>query len=188
MSKSFALLLVLLSFAVQLFVSARMIYNQEETLKSGTAYKFKTWPIDPSDPFRGKYIVLNHTVRSFETNENWSDYKGKVYVYLKTDTTGFAAIKTVSRDPLPIPEDYVIAQSNYNYGKRVNFTLPFNRFYMNEHKAYDAERTMGLVQGDTTKICYGLVSIKNGTAVLRNVFIDDIPIQQYVENVQTKIE
>ena len=177
MNKSIYITLLFLLFAIQLFVPAQMIYQQEDTLVTGTAYKFKTEPIDPTDPFRGKFIVLNYDMDSFQTLEDgWYDYEGPVYVYLKKDTKGFASVKTVSRTVLDSTDDYVIAESNYNNGDIVNFDLPFNRFYMNENKAIDAEISVRNAQRDTTKICYGLVFVKGGNAVLEKVFIDDKPI------------
>ncbi|WP_350284296.1 GDYXXLXY domain-containing protein [uncultured Croceitalea sp.] len=173
-------------FAVQLFVPAQMIYQQEDTLVTGTAYKFKTRPIDPTDPFRGKYITLNYELNSFQTNEDWNDYTGNVFVYLTTDTEGFASVETVSKTLLDNENDYVIAESNYNYTKTVNFNLPFNRFYMNENKAYAAEVSVQNAQRDSIKTCYGLVYVKDGTAVLDNVFIDDMPIQQFVTEFQNE--
>lgn len=189
MNKSIYITLLFLLFAVQLFVPAQMIYQQEDALDTGTAYKFKTQPIDPTDPFRGKFIILNYDMDSFETDEDgWYDYNGNVFVYLKTDTEGFATVKTVSKTLLDSSDDYVIAESKYNNSKTVNFDLPFNRFYMNENKAYDAEISVRKAQRDTTKICYGLVFIKEGTAVLENVFIDDKPIQEFVKEYQQDLE
>ncbi len=188
MNKTIITGLLFLLFTIQLFVPAQMIYDQEATIKTGTAYKFKTRPIDPSDPFRGKYIVLNYELNSFKTEEDWSAYKGDVFVYLTTDTEGFATAKAVSKEFLETGDDYIIATSNYNHDKTVNFDLPFDRFYMNENKAYDAEVSVQNVQRDTTKTCYGLVYVKDGTAVLENVFIDDIPIQQFVEEYQKNKE
>ncbi len=185
MNKSATIIVLFLLFAVQLFVPAQVIYQQENALDMGSAYKFKTRPIDPSDPFRGKYIVLNYEMDSFETNdESWNDYKGTVFVYLKTDVEGFAAVKTVSKTQLDTPDDYFLTKSNYNYNGKVKFDVPFNRFYMNEYKAYDAEISVRKAQVDTTKTCYGLVYVKDGTAVLDNVFIDDTPIQEFVEEYQ----
>lgn len=188
MTKNIVIPVLITLFIVQLFVPAQMIYEQENTLTYGKAYKFKTRPIDPNDPFRGKYIALNYELDSFETEEDWSTYKGTVYVYLKTDPAGFAAIKTVSRELLDTSDDYVIAESRYNYGKHVHFNLPFDRFYMNEAKAYDAELSVRKAQRDTAKTCYGLVHVKNGTAVLANVFIDNVPIQRFVEDNQAELE
>lgn len=191
MNKSIYITLLFLLFAVQFFVPAQMIYQQEDALDTGTAYKFKTQPIDPTDPFRGKFIVLNYDMDSFETEEEgWNDYSGNVFVYLKTDTEGFAAIKTVSKTILDTSDDYLIAESSYNYNndKTVYFDLAFDRFYMNENKAYDAEVSVRKAQRDTTKICYGLVLVKEGTAVLDNVFIDETPIQEFVEEYQKESE
>lgn len=54
--------ILLLSFflvaVVQLYVPSKMIWDREEVLRTGTEYKFRTAPIDPTDPFRGKYITL----------------------------------------------------------------------------------------------------------------------------------
>jgi len=190
MNKSIYITLVFLLFAVQLFVPAQMIFQQEDALDTGTAYKFKTAPIDPNDPFRGKYIVLNYEMDSFETNEEgWNDYKGNVFVYLKTDEEGFATVKDVSKTLKDTSNEYVIAESRYNYNDtKVSFNLPFDRFYMNENKAYDAEISVRKAQVDTTKTCYGLVFVKDGTAVLDNVFINDTPIQEFVEKYQKEVE
>ena len=189
MNKSIYIISLFLLFSVQLFVPAQMVYQQEDALDTGTAYKFKTQPIDPNDPFRGKFIVLNYEMNSFETNDqSWNNYKGNVFVYLKKDAEGFATVKTVSKTQLPTPDDYFMAESNYNFNGKVNFDLPFNRFYMNENKAYDAEVSVQEAQVDTTKTCYALVYVKDGTAVLDNVFIDDKPIQEFVEAYQDKRE
>jgi hypothetical protein len=85
--------------------------------------------------------------------------------------------------------DYVIAktiwQSKYKNQDslyRVNFSLPFNRYYMAESKAYDAELAVRLRWNDTiVKNIYSLVYLKDGNYVLDNVFIDDMPIKAYVE-------
>lgn len=189
MNKSIYISLLFLLFAAQIFVPAQMVYQQEDALDTGTAYKFKTQPIDPSDPFRGKYIVLNYEMDSFETTEEgWSDYRGNVFVYLKTDLEGFATVKTVSKTLLDTSDDYFTAESTYNYNGEVNFDIPFNRFYMNENKAYDAEVSVRKAQRDTTSICYGLVYVKDGAAVLDNVFIDDKSIQEFVEEYRQDIE
>jgi uncharacterized membrane-anchored protein len=171
----------------QLFVPAQMIYQQEETIGTGKPYKFKTQPIDPTDPFRGKFITLNYEIESFQTTEDWP-YGEDIFIYLKTDKDGFAAVKTVSKTLIAIDEDYVMAKSYSAYNGNLNFEFPFDRFYMNENKAYDAEVSVRNAQRDSTSICYALVFVKDGTAVLNNIFIDDTPIQQFVEEYQQSVE
>ena len=49
----------------QWYVPSKMILDREDILKNGEEFKFLTQPIDPSDPFRGKYITLNSEMSIF---------------------------------------------------------------------------------------------------------------------------
>ena len=168
----------------QIFIPVQMIQNQELIIDTGVAYKFKTRPVDPTDPFRGKYINLNYEVNTFKTTDSLWGYEQEVYVYLETDSLGFAKVHQVSKLPLDLDKDYVIAQSGW-YNKReqqLHFRLPFNRYYMEETKAYDAEVAVRDRQRDSIQnLTYALVYVKDGEAVLNDVIIDDIPIKDYVE-------
>ena len=93
-------------------------------------------------------------------------------------------MKAISKE-VPEDPDYLKLKSNwYNaYEKRVEFSLPFNEFYMNETKAYDAEVAHANAQRDSLpNTTYALVYVLNGGAVLENVFINEVPIGEYVEN------
>lgn len=183
-SIKFVFVLFVLVAIAQLFVPIQMIFGQEHILKTGTPYKFKTQPIDPSDPFRGKYITLRYAVNLGATNDSIWNRNEDVYVYLKTDSLGFAEVKQISRQPLELTNDYVIAKANwYNYNTgELSFNLPFNRFYMKETKAKPAEDAFRKAQLDSLpNNTYGLVYVKDGKSVLDNVFINDIPIADFVE-------
>ncbi|WP_299526347.1 GDYXXLXY domain-containing protein [Winogradskyella sp.] len=171
---------------VQLFVPAKMIFDREDILKTGTVYKFKTRPVDPSDPFRGKYITLNYEMDSAESKDITWQRGEKILVYIESDSLGYAKVYDVSKDQLGTDKDYIEAKVIWNNGKSntVNFELPFDRFYMEESKAKPAEdiyreyNTQRNANNDT----YALVAIKNGEAVLKNVYINDNPIRYYIEN------
>lgn len=168
----------------QLFIPAKMILGQEDILDTGTAYKFKTQPVDPSDPFRGKYITLNYDMNSTQSNDTLWERKQDVYVYIKKDDFGFAELHDVSIEPLNIENDYVIAEVNwYNKKtKKLTFNLPFNRFYMEETKAKPAEDAYREAQRDSLpNNIYGLVYIKEGKAVLKDVMVNNVSIAKYVE-------
>ena len=53
-----ALLFIPIGLA-QLAVPGWMIYKHESVMREGAVYKFRTAPIDPRDPFRGEYVVLD---------------------------------------------------------------------------------------------------------------------------------
>jgi uncharacterized membrane-anchored protein len=59
----------------QLYVPLQMMFNQEDIMKTGTEFKFQTAPIDPYDPFRGKYITLFFKEREITVQNNikWSN-------------------------------------------------------------------------------------------------------------------
>ncbi len=166
----------------QLGIPLKMIYDSEDTLMTGTVYKFKTQPIDPTDPFRGKYITLNFEMNSFDTLDSSYVYGDKIRVYIENDSNGFAVAKEISKEPLKINADYVMAKVVNNYNGKVVFELAFNRFYMKETKAYDAERAYLETNRDEIEDnVYALVYVKEGRSVLENVIIAGIPIQEYVE-------
>ena len=82
---------------VQLYVPSKMILHREEILDTGKEYKFKTAPIDPTDPFRGKYITLRYDENMVEIQNEKDWVRGEtIYVFLAKDSDGFAKIKSGS--------------------------------------------------------------------------------------------
>jgi uncharacterized membrane-anchored protein len=169
---------------VQLYVPAKMIWDREEVLNTGTKYNFKTAPVDPNDPFRGKYITLNYDENTVEI-ENEDDWTigEKIYVHLTRDDDGFAKIKSVSKAKPTDNRDFLKAKVQSvtsNGSNRLAIDYPFDRYFMEESKAYDAELTYRQSQGDTSKMTYAMVSIKNGEAVLIDVLINEVSIREIV--------
>ena len=183
MKRKHIFILFILVAIAQIAVPAQMIFGRESILKSGTAFKFKTEPIDPSDPFKGKYIILSYDVDNVKTDDkDWQRQQG-VYISIANDSLGF--VKAISASiETPKVGDFVKANVNW-YSERdsiLRFSLPFNEFYMEETKAYDAELAHRKAQRDSLpNNTYALVYIKNGDAVLDNVFINEIPIATFVE-------
>lgn len=169
----------------QIYVPAKMILDQENVLKTGVEYKFKTAPVDPTDPFRGKYVTLrydNTNITLQDTTTNWYALR-EVYVKVTSDQAGFAKIVDVSANPFE-DGDYFKAWLNTTYVSNgqteLTVNYPFDRYYMDEFKAHDAELAYAEAQWDTSRVAYSLVSIKNGNAVLKDVLIDGVPIKDIV--------
>ena len=155
----------------QLFIPSKMIMDQENVLTTGTEYIFRTRPVDPNDPFRGKYITLDFQDNTFpiENNEGW-DRQEKIYAHLTTDAGGFAKIKNVTKTE-PAGSEYISATVQYVNARNDSYELvidfPFDRYYMEESKAKPAEETYREANRDTTQITYALVHVKNGEAVFK---------------------
>ncbi len=173
---------------VQLYVPAKMIWDREDVLDTGTAYKFKTAPIDPNDPFRGKYIMLSYeeTTVGVPNEQDWKVGES-IYASLITDNNGFAKIKSISKTAPTDNQDFIKAKVSFvtrNGSNTLTIDFPFDRYYMEESKAYEAEINYIQSQQDTSKTTYALVSAKNGEAVLKDVMIDGTAIRELVKSNQ----
>lgn len=188
-SKKLFVIGFVLTALVQLYVPANMIYNQENILNTGAEFKFKAAPIDPNDPFRGKYITLRFEAVNFTVqNKNEWTINEEVYVQLGKDSTGFAKIKSVSKKK-PDNQDYIKANIAFLTNDRTNnlrIQYPFDRFYMEESKAQAAENMYRESIIDSTKIAYALVNVKQGYAVISDVMIDGQSISELVRARQNK--
>lgn len=181
MNKTFLIIGFIVMVAAQWFVPGQMIVKQEQVLTAGTAYKFKTMPIDPSDPLRGKYIYLNFEMRKAFTKDSTIGYGDDLYVYLKNDVAGFAKATIASTEKLDLKQDYIKVEANSLYNDTITFRVPFSKFYMEESKAYSAEVLVRQANRDSLlNNCYGLVYIKDDIAVLDDVIVNDQPIKDYV--------
>ncbi len=172
-----------LMILAQLAVPSKMIWDQVSVTTEGEAFNFRTEPVDPTDPFRGKYIVLSfqdNTVLT-DSTEYWT-YDETAYAEIGTDDEGFAIVTALHKQAPSGTENYIQVSIMSHYGNgEVEIRFPFNRFYMEESKAYDAEMIYRESQWDEEQETYAIVYIKNGKAVLDDVVIDGVPIKEVVE-------
>jgi len=176
----------ILMVLIQLYVPARMIFNKEAVLTGGKEFKFKAAPVDPNDPFRGKYITLSFEENSTQVTDAEAWNQGDlIYVLITEDEKGFAKIISVSKEKPIYDEDYVTASIGYIINdslSMVTVEYPFTRFYMEESKAQGAEQAYRESTRDSTQVTYVLVSIKNGEAVIKDVLIDGVPIREVAKS------
>jgi uncharacterized membrane-anchored protein len=180
-NKNSLITLFLFVVIAQLFVPSQMIYNQEDILNTGKIVKFQCEPIDPNDPFRGKYINLRFKESAIKV-KNLKEWNSNETIFAKIETSkdGFAKIKSISRTEPTDNSTYLKLKINYiaDYENKIYLDFPFNRFYINENKANNAEKVYAESTIDTTKIAYALVATKNGEAVIKDVLIDNISIKE----------
>ncbi|GMW00940.1 MAG: hypothetical protein AMXMBFR84_20770 [Candidatus Hydrogenedentota bacterium] len=168
----------------QLAVPVWMIAGKERTLREGLPFKFRTAPVDPADVFRGRYVALAFEAQTAPVPEGMVlGYDDVVYAVVEADEDGFAKIASLALTPPSVPNHMKIRVSYVNYDeKTVQLIFPFDRFYMEEsfapaaEQAYFANRNM---RGEPAKT-YALVRILNGDSTIENLYIDDIPIRDFV--------
>lgn len=183
--KKLLLPLFALMVCLQLYVPAKMIWDREDVIEMGTIYKFRTAPVDPSDPFRGKFVQLrfsDNDVNMFEeVGANHLKKGEEVYVSFTLDEFGYAKPNAPQREQIQDTDAY-LKLSVYSSKKNVvRLNYPFDRFYMEESKAYPVEELYRGIARDTSRSTYAVVSIKDGLGVLLDVEVDGVSVRELVE-------
>ncbi len=182
-------ILFLFVAGAQIYVPASMILDREKTLATGKTFRFETRPIDPNDPFRGKFVALDYEQNVCTIPDSvYFSYDEEIYVQITEDENGFAKVTNVTVDPPETETDFIKASAGgsnyYNDSTTVYIEYPFDRFYMEEYKAPEAEKVYSQSQRDSLKISWAVVKVLEGNAVLEDVMIDGISIKDVVKNQQ----
>ena len=170
---------------VQISVPAYMINRNETTLTEGGLYKFKAAPIDPYDPFKGRFVRLRLEESEIAAPDAHLYFSGqKVYALLHKDKEGYAKItKLVSEKP--DSENYLKTRIVSAYNKKIRLDLQFSRFYLNEKDAPLAEKAYREnVRNNKKRNAYVAVRIKNGFPVIEDLYIDHKPVREYINEMR----
>ena len=172
----------------QWYVPGAMIVEREDILKNGRIFRFKTAPVDPSDPFRGKYITLDFEADVFKADEALKVERGdEVFVMVEEDSRGFARVKGVAQSLPEDATDYLTAEVSYKADDRIHLEYPFERFYLEESKASKAEQVYWEAnRADSAQTAYAVVRIRNGKATLQDVLLNDRSIADIVRELNAQ--
>ena len=174
---------ILLAF-IQWLIPSKIIFDNNDILKNGRLVKFKCAPVDPSDPFRGKSLTLRFD-SSFCKVRNAKEWKNdeKIFVQLHIDEEGYAHVTGLSKEQPKGNTEYVTAKtqkySSY-YDSTLYFVYPFESYYLEESKSQVAGELYQESVNDSGQVTYGLVAIKEGNAVLKDVMINDVSIHKII--------
>lgn len=180
--KTTALALLGILVAVQFGLLGTMIYGKEKVLRHGEAFRFKTRPIDPADPFQGRFVALgfeHNYITLPKGNPADLHYREPIYASVETDDDGFARLTEWSRkrptSGAYIKTRYIGPHNDWNAATHtstncgMNVDLPFDRYYMDEAKAPRAETAVREATRSTN--CWAEVRILSGRAVIDDVYV-----------------
>jgi len=178
--KAVFLIVFALVATAQWYVPISMIRESELILTEGEELKFRTRPVDPSDPFRGKFVTLSFANESIvmDTLPRYS-YGEEVYAGLALDDNGFAVIDTLYENNPGSNVQSVkvkIIDAYDDFGKQaIRVQFPFDRFYVEESKASEAEKVYweSLLPTLPERQTYAVVRVRKGRGVLIDVRIAD---------------
>jgi uncharacterized membrane-anchored protein len=180
--------LLLLLFVVQWIIPGGLIHRHQSTLEHGTAYRFQTAPVDPVDPFRGRYVALDFEAAWVGVPRGRDYVVGqRMYAPIVVNRDGHARLLP------PLPEapsegDYLRVRVGWQDQNRLRLQLPFDRYYMDEGLAPEAERLYwsGNLPGtrdeeEPQRPAYVVVRVRGGHAVIEELYIDELPVRERVQ-------
>ena len=181
--KKFSVIILGILIAAQFAIPISMIKNWENILRNGELFRLKTRPIDPADPFQGRYVWLgfenNYIPYSKEEHPDIA-YKAPIYATIEHGEDGFAHFTEWHREK-PTKGHFLKTRARgHRYDqnlatkesiyKGLRLDIPFDRYYMDEAKAPRAERLTREATRSTN--CWVNVRILNGKAVIEDVFAE----------------
>lgn len=155
-------------------------------------YTFETEIYDPYDPMRGRYVSLSfkqNRVCLPDKNTDLLKWDRPCYAVLEANPDGTARIADLVTDvkQLPAGKDFLKVRYNYfaqDFDRKTHeqkktgvhvIVLPFDRFYLNERLAPEAEKEVR----ENTRRGKAFVRVKiyrNGNFALDDLIVDGKPI------------
>ena len=179
MNKLLGLVLALL-FLLQLAVPASMIVGRELTLRKGEPFRFRTAPVDPYDPFRGRFVALNlEAAWAPRPVGDELEYRQKVFALLAVDEAGFAYCSAIVAEQ-PVEGSYLSVRIASFNKEQVRLELPFDRYYAEEQLAPEIERAYRANSRRGEQDAFIAVRVRKGRGVLEELYIDDLPVGEYL--------
>ena len=171
----------------QLAVPASLIAKHEQTRAHGTAWKFQTAPVDPNDPFRGKYVQLRYQVERepvpfADGDFAYSGYNKRAYAELAAGPDGFARlVKLHAQRPEGV--EYIDVFTRHfpegRPGERLGAIfvhIPFDRYYLPEAQAPEVERAYFEASRTAQANTWAEVRVRDGHAALVGLVLDGKPV------------
>lgn len=169
---------------VQLALATGAIVKSELALRTGEAFRFRIQPVDPVDAFRGRYVAIRFETERAPVADDFEVVSGKfVFIPIEVGEDGYAALGRAALER-PSRGAYLRLRAGGVYpdedGKRYMWiNLPFRRFYMDEDLAPQAERAVWTGRRSRREASIG-VRIRHGVGVIEELYIDDVPIHQWL--------
>ena len=179
----------LAAVALILFHPVRTILRFSFPASKGVVVRFRVTAYDPYDPMRGRYVRLN--LNDFERNirlpkKNWKlDFRHQqgIFAVLEPERDATAKIfdlvaerKEIPPGKMFLPVRFLWSHQEYDSKKRKylnNWThhirLPFERFYLNERKAPEADK---LLQNRKSKAELIVIIYPDGIYQVKDLVID----------------
>ena len=178
--KTLPLIIFAIAALAQWAAPLSQIWTHEQTLTQGTLIKLKCSAPDPYDPLRGRYLAVRPEQREASVPASMKLQRGmQVYATFTTGADGLAAISSLSLTP-PASGAYICLKAGYVYSDKTNIDWPFDRFYINEKLAPEADKWFA----ENIRSAKGIIAevrVLNGRAVLADLSLDGKPFREILK-------
>ena len=178
----------ILFFAAALYWPVNKVLKFERPAVPPVEMRFRVTAHDPYDPMRGRYLRLRVDCPVKEGVKSPAGYSRNlvenVTAVLEKDEAGFAVVSALlKRNDTPPADKPFVKDTTPGFGwvaeeKRISGVLmPFDRFFLNEPLAKDAEKLLRKVTRDPKRSAVLVVDIhRDGNWAVKELLIDGKPI------------
>lgn len=173
----------------QVAVPATLIVRHEQTRASGTPWRFQTAPVDPDDPFRGRFVRLAFAVESeavpfAEPGLIYIGHGQRLYAELEAGPEGYARLVRLHRSRPPGTEYVDVFSSRMRHPDESGeeqapaafVRMPFDRYYLPEDRAPVVEREYAEASRAAQANTYAELRVRDGHAALVGLVLDGKPV------------
>lgn len=165
---------------VQLYIPVRMVLRKRAVIENGKDFKFIAEPVDPTHPFKGKYLTIRYTSEHIRGDSALQLPGYEVFVVIK-DSSGFAKVSSVATSEPSQENHYFKARISYHERSvnevNLHVLFPFDEYYLDEYDASAAEEIYNQSIRDSSGVTYAVVTVGKGDAVLREIYMNDQPLK-----------
>lgn len=167
----------------QIAVPAQMALNQVMVRAKGVQLRIRCAPVDPVNPFMGRYVRLNLSgeVAAPKSRPGRAGRMQDAWVTYTLDEQGFvnpAALYWVRPKDAP---SLKVRTSGFDQDGKIRFSYPFDRYYMNEMKAPEVDRAMAGGRWNLRpREVFVTVRVLGETAVLEELHLNGLPVLEYL--------
>ncbi|MBX2849654.1 MAG: GDYXXLXY domain-containing protein [Acidiferrobacterales bacterium] len=177
-------LLIAITIVAQLLIPASMILRYESVLDHGELMRFEVRPVDPVNPFRGRYVRLNFSQERVPSKNNEKlPQRSDAYALISVDDQGLANVTSLSVNK-PENGTYLKVSVRYRSAGLYSFRYPFDRYYANEAKAPKIEGALRDRRDNTLDDLKVVaeIKIKDGFGVIEELYVGKQTIHEYLQH------
>jgi hypothetical protein len=174
--KTLPFLVFALAALAQWLLPLSGIWQNEQILEHGTLIKIQCAAPDPYDPLRGRYLAVQPAQTEAPVPDGLELTPGQtVFATLTPDASGLSSITSLSLTP-PATGDFIRMKTRWVNGSNARLNWPFDRFYLNEKLAPEADQWFA----ENIRSASGIIAevrVHNGRAVLADLSLNGKPFR-----------